>query len=73
MDLRNYDCVFCVHYGECDLEAMKDHDYNLRDGTNDCFVPHGKVVEPWLNPFTECYGCMNHSYENCDKCKKIMI
>ena len=63
-------CIFCVHYNECDLEAMKDHAYNLRDGTIDCFEPHAKAVPPWLNPYTECYGCMDHSYESCSKCRK---
>ena len=74
MDNRMYDCIFCIHHDECDLEAMKDHAYNLRDGTDDCFIPHGKAVPPWLNPFCdECYGCMNHTYEDCYKCNNIKM
>ena len=74
MDNRMYDCIFCIHHDECDLETMKDHAYNLRDGTDDCFIPHGKTVTPWLNPFCdECYGCMNHTFEDCDKCNNIKM
>lgn len=68
MDNRKYDCVFCIHNDECDLESRKDHAYNLRDGTADCFTPHGYPVPPWSDPFSECYGCMNHTYEDCCKC-----
>lgn len=30
-------CEDCINYHKCDLEDMKDHLYNIRDGTEDCF------------------------------------
>lgn len=66
-----YNCAYCVHDSECDLEQRKDHAYNLRDGTKDCFeLDVGKQIPPWSDPMTECYGCMQHSYEDCGKCHK---
>lgn len=66
---KMYDCVFCINDGKCDLWDRTNHLYNLRDGTADCFKPHGKPVEPWRNPFNEkCYKCRKHSDEECAKC-----
>lgn len=68
MDMR---ALFCVHDKECDLEDRKDHTYNLRDGTEDCFVPHNNPVPPWLDPFHECYGCFEHACEKCNKLNRM--
>lgn len=64
--MNKYDCINCINNNICDLEDRKDHAYNLRDGTDDCFI-----ALPWLDPETECYGCMNHTYEDCCKCNNI--
>ena len=37
-----YDCIYCARYDFCDLEDIKDHWYNLRDHTKDCFTPDDK-------------------------------
>ena len=67
----DYDCLYCVYWSECGVDDWKDHAYNLRDGTTDCFAPRdGVVVPPWLDQRTECYRCMKHSYEDCSECKK---
>ena len=63
-----YNCKYCANNSICDLEARKDHLYNLRDGTKDCFRPAPPPVPPWDNSESECYGCKNHSYEDCQQC-----
>lgn len=69
--MSDWDCPYCIYYSDCDLEDHKNHAYNLRDNTADCFVPRDDIsVPPWLDPRTECYRCMKHTYENCTSCKK---
>lgn len=43
--MNKYDCRKCANYGLCDLEDMKDHGYNLRDNTTDCFVSKNNKPE----------------------------
>lgn len=66
-----WDCAYCTNYGYCDLEDHKDHAYNLRDGSDDCFMPNdAMIIPPWFDSRTECYRCMKHTYEDCSNCKK---
>ena len=66
-----HDCFYCIRRTECGVEDWKDHAYNLRDGTDDCFIPREDIiVPPWFDPRTECYRCMKHTYEDCMKCMK---
>ena len=66
-----YNCISCAHYDKCDLEAKKDRIYNLRDNNEDCFIQSGEPIPPWLDSTNECYGCTNHSYEDCCECNSI--
>lgn len=73
LQTEDFDCLYCVYYGKCGVEEWKNHAYNLRDGTEDCFVPRDDIiVPPWFDPRTECYRCMRHSANNCDKCNSQM-
>ena len=43
--MKDKDCRFCINYGKCGLEEEKDHLYNLRDGTSDCFRLNVELIE----------------------------
>ena len=43
--MEDKDCKICANYGKCDWEDMKNHLYNLRDGTSDCFKLNVELIE----------------------------
>ena len=46
-------------------DISKDDNFTLIE-----FAFPYETVPPWLAPYSECYGCVNHSYENCCNCYK---
>lgn len=61
--MGKYDCINCINDDICDLEDRKDHAYNLRDGTKDCFVARVEKTDSLSKALAE----LRDDYNKCSE------